>query len=54
MGERQGGLRRRDFLAAALAGTAAAMVAVPDARGQARARPTPAVRRFEPPSTLMH
>ena len=42
MGERQGGLRRRDFLAAALAGTAAAMAAVPDARGQARARPTPA------------
>ena len=30
------------FLAATLAGTAAAMVAVPDARGQARARPTPA------------
>ena len=42
MGERQGGLRRRDFLAAALAGTAAAMAVVPDARGQARARPTPA------------
>ena len=42
MGERQGGLRRRDFLAAALAGTAAAMAAVPEARGQARARPTPA------------
>ena len=42
MSERQAGLRRRDFLLAALGGTAAAMTAVPDARGQARARPTPA------------
>jgi protocatechuate 3,4-dioxygenase beta subunit len=42
MGEGRGALRRRDFLATALAGTAAAMSAVSDARGQARARPTPA------------
>lgn len=42
MGERQGGLHRRAFLAAALTGTVAAMAAVPVARGQARARPTPA------------
>lgn len=42
MGEGQGRVRRRDFLVAALGGTAAVMAPASYARGQGRATPTPA------------
>src|SRR5580765_65614 len=42
MARERRGVRRRDFLMAALGGTAAAMVAAPHAGGQVRPKPTPA------------
>src|SRR5580765_3018056 len=42
MARERRGVRRRDFLMAALGGTAAAMAAAPHAGGQVRPKPTPA------------